>query len=205
MNNHLRISIDIEEEFEYDEDFQLIEFMKAIGRDYIRKNLADFTPTNEQCMAVVLHPKMKQLRRMNSNERECAYALVDLFVVENSTSNVRALQQTAKKSEISSLADFEDADEEETATIYTPEFTKFLNEKLPVENGAFDLMRWWFYNRERYPTLFRLFLKISSIPASSAPAERTFSIAGAIVTDRRSSLLPKSVGNIILCRNMYNC
>lgn len=204
MNDHLGISIDIEDEFENDEDLQLIEAMKALGRDYIRKNSADFAPTNEQCMAVVLHPKMKQLRRMNSNQRDCAYALVDHYVAENGTTNMGELQQTSRKSEISSLADFEDAHEEEAVTIYTPEFTKYLNERLPTENAAFDLRRWWFSNRERYPTLFNLFLRISSIPASSAPAERTFSIAGAIVTDRRSSLLPKSVGNIILCRNMYN-
>lgn len=204
MNEHLAISNDIEDEFENDEDFKLIEGMKAFGRDYVRKNLSDFMPTNEQCMAVVLHPKMKQLRRMNPDERDCAYALVDLYVSENSMPDSNELQQTTRKSVISSLADFEDADEEETATTYTTEFTKFLNEKLPIENCTFDLRRWWFSNRERYPTLFKLFLKISSIPASSAPAERTFSIAGAIVTDRRSSLLPKSVGDIIICRNMYN-
>lgn len=97
MNDHLRISIDIEDEFENDEDLQLIEAMKALGRDYIRKNSAHFAPTNEQ------------LRRMNSNQRDCAYALIDLYVAENGTTNMGEVQQTSRKSEISSLADFEDA------------------------------------------------------------------------------------------------
>lgn len=206
----MAVSIDVEEELEGDIDFQLLEAMKAFGREYIRKNLSHFTPNDEQRMAVVLNPKMKQLRRMSPFDREHTYELIDCFVrtqntgQTNTDTDTKGVNETSKRNDaLVSLAGFEDIDEMKGDSIYSDEFAKYLIEKVQIMKSSLDLRCWWYENRDRFPSLFKLFMKISTIPASSAPSERTFSTAGQIITDRRSALLPNSVSNIMICRNIY--
>lgn len=121
-------------------------------------------------------------------------------------------QRRASRTSIStkcSLESFIDSDVDDDndcneSSVYCTELTTYLNQIAP-RNGdrKFDPREYWFNNQHVYPNLFKLFMRISCIPASSAPAERVFSTPGAVVTDRRSSLLPKSVGEIIVCRNLY--
>lgn len=157
-------------------------------------------------MAVVLHPKMKGLRKMNIIERESAYESIDRFVrmdvVPPQSINLQQQFETLSQRRNSlTLEDFLDSDCEQVDSTFSPEFSRYLDEK--ISHDIEDIREWWFNNRQKYPVLFKLFLRISATPASSAAAERTFSTTGAIITDRRSSLLPSSVGNIILCRNLY--
>lgn len=210
MNDHLRAASDVEDEFEFenDEDFQLIESMKNLGRKYIATNLTDIQPNEEQRIAVVLHPRMKRLRRMPEKERDDIYAVVDSLIYKPTKDAIQPTQtdNNNNKSHQSetSLDGFMDMEDEEDGahSNYSTELHQYLTEKLLNEDD-FNLREWWFNNRKRYPSLFKLFLRISCIPASRAPSERTFSTAGAIITDRRSSLLPKSVSDIMLCRNLY--
>ena len=52
-------------------------------------------------------------------------------------------------------------------------------------------------NQVSFPNLFRLALRHFAVPCSSAAVERQFSAAGQLVTQRRSSLDPATVNNII--------
>lgn len=201
INDHLAITYDIE--IEEDEDFRLIEAMKCLGRNYVSSISSDISPTNEQRIAVVLHPRMKKLRRMTNQQRDEIYSKINT-IIENQTADVPHLAIRRKiDSRPASLDEFIDSDDESgTNSPYSLELTKYLNERVPKGISP-NLRAWWFENRKQFPTLFKLFLRISCIPASSAPAERSFSTTGAVVTDRRSSLLPKSVSNIMLVRNLY--
>jgi len=58
-------------------------------------------------------------------------------------------------------------------------------------------LSWWKMNFKHYPRLAQLAKKFLSIQATSAPAERIFSLAGLIVTDRRTRLDPEHVEQII--------
>lgn len=197
LNQHLRMTIS--DEFEDDPDFQLIEEMKTIGRNYITRIINDITPRTEERMAMVLHPRMKRLQKMAPYERDQIYKKID-EIVNDGVSEAEPIKQT---NEIATtfLDEFIDSDESMVDTTYSNEFQKYLNHQVAAEN--FDLRKWWFQNKSQYPNLFKMFLKLSCIPASSAPSERTFSTAGLIITDRRSQLLPKSVENLIICRNLY--
>lgn len=74
LNQHLRMSSDEDyEEFDLDADFQLIEAMKTIGLNYVTRILDDLTPTLEERMAMVLHPRMKRLQKMAMYERDEIY------------------------------------------------------------------------------------------------------------------------------------
>jgi len=57
----------------------------------------------------------------------------------------------------------------------------------------FDVLQWWRVNENRYPLLSKVALKFLSIPASSAPAERVFSLAGNVITEKRNRLGPTSI------------
>lgn len=209
MNDHLSVAIDIVDELENDDEFKLIEDMKNLGRKYIDLNTTDINPNDEQRMAVVLHPRMKGLRRVNVTEREQIYSVVDSFVKnKRPPGEANEFQKTdnngtnqENRTSLDGFMDIED-DEDGSQSPYSTELHQYLSEKV-MNDGVLNLREWWFSNRRRYPSLFQLFLRLSCVPASSAPSERTFSTSGAIITDRRSSLLPKSVGDIMLCRNLY--
>jgi len=42
-------------------------------------------------------------------------------------------------------------------------------------NKSFDVLEWWKANKAEYPTLFRIAVKLFSIPDMSAEVERIFS------------------------------
>lgn len=205
MEHHLEISID--PEVEEDDDFKMIEFMKSLGREYISSIRSDIEMTDNHRIGVVLNPKTKKLRKMLTVDRDNVYAKIDQYIRNSTTEQVQSNTATVdlqkQKSELTySLDDFMDSDEDTTVlSVYSQELTTYLNDR--VSDVNFDLRSWWYQNRDRYRCLFKLFLRISAIPASSAPSERTFSTSGSIVTERRSSLLPKSIENIMLVRNLY--
>lgn len=199
MRNHLSMSFD--PEMEGDADFQLIEAMKARGRTYIDKIEEDIKPQNEHLMAVALHPKMKKLRKMDTIERNEIYTMIDEIIRGGDEIPLKKSTQTTGKKHY--LDEFVDLDEsiEEMEGGFSSELAKYL--KHQITNEDFLIENWWFENRSMYPNLFKLFLKISCVPASSAPSERTFSTAGRIINDRRTSLLPNSVESLLLYRNVF--
>lgn len=208
MKNHLEVAMDVDPEIEEDEDFKMIEGMKVLGRTYISSIRSDIELTDNHRIGVVLNPQMKKLRKMSTIERDSVYVLIDKYIRNSTTEEAQPKpavgSQKQRRKMTDSLDEFMDESDEDTTeeSVYSKEFTTYLNDHVKVETD-FNLRDWWFVNRERYPSLFKLFLRVSSVPASSAPSERTFSTSGAIITDRRSALLPKSVENIMLVRNFY--
>lgn len=67
----------------------------------------------------------------------------------------------------------------------------------------FDLFSWWVDHSKLFPALFKLFLRISCIPATSCPSERSFSGTSNLITDKRSRLLPDNVNALSIVSNAY--
>jgi hypothetical protein len=59
-----------------------------------------------------------------------------------------------------------------------------------IRNNPLD---WWRLNEYLYPCLGKFARRVLAIPATSAPSERIFSIAGQIVTKRRNRLTGNAV------------
>lgn len=177
--------------------------MKQLAQNYIDDIKDDIMPTKNQRIGTVLNPQMKKLKRMKPEERDQVYREVNEMIRDRMQTSTRQIHSQRNTS--SSLASFESFIDSETeddeSSLYCAEFSAYLNQRKPTKD--FNLRAFWFDNRHCYPNLFKLFMRISCIPACSSPAERSFSTTGAVVTDRRSSMLPKSVGDIILCRNLY--
>jgi hypothetical protein len=75
---------------------------------------------------------------------------------------------------------------------------------LPIfceKSGSFtDPLQWWESHKHQYPTLFELSLRYLSIPATSAPSERLWSMASRILTIRRASLESTIVGDMMFVK-----
>ena len=64
-----------------------------------------------------------------------------------------------------------------------------------IDEGACEAspLMWWKQNQSGFPALVRMARRYLSVPATSTPSERAFSIAGGIVNKNRACLLPENV------------
>ena len=58
-------------------------------------------------------------------------------------------------------------------------------------------LTWWKSHETKYPRLAKLAQEYLSVPATSIPTERTFSVAGLTVSNLRTTLDPDTVDQII--------
>jgi hypothetical protein len=65
-----------------------------------------------------------------------------------------------------------------------------------------DPLPFWQYHEDKLPYLAKLARRLYSVPATSAGVERQFSAAGLLVNERRSSLNPDTVENVMLVRSV---
>ena len=65
--------------------------------------------------------------------------------------------------------------------------------KLEVQNP----LSWWRDNETRFPCLARIARELLAIPATTAPCERLFSVAGLTIANDRASLTPELAGDLI--------
>uniref|UniRef100_A0A0A1WDS8 Transposable element Hobo transposase n=1 Tax=Zeugodacus cucurbitae TaxID=28588 RepID=A0A0A1WDS8_ZEUCU len=82
------------------------------------------------------------------------------------------------------------------------EIEQYCRERVILSHD-FDVLKWWGVNENRYPLLSKVALKFLTIPASSAPAERVFSLAGNVITEKRNRLGPTSVDNLLFLHSYY--
>jgi hypothetical protein len=67
-----------------------------------------------------------------------------------------------------------------------------------------DPLRSWKEHQSKFPCLSLIARRLFSIPVTSAAVERSFSAAGLTITERRSSLDPSTVNDILLVRSIQN-
>ena len=65
------------------------------------------------------------------------------------------------------------------------------------EKDKLNILQWWKDNGSNYPSLYLAVKSTLSIPATSVPAERLFSLAGFIVNKRRAQLKADKVNKLI--------
>jgi hypothetical protein len=62
---------------------------------------------------------------------------------------------------------------------------------------------WWKAHEIAYPELWRVALRYLSIPATTASVERLFSLAGAIVSSKRTKLSPEMIEVLATLHSVY--
>jgi hypothetical protein len=67
-------------------------------------------------------------------------------------------------------------------------------------NDFSDPLQWWEEHKNRYPTIYVLSQRFLSIPATSAPSERLWSLASRIITIRRARLDSTVLGDLMFIK-----
>lgn len=87
------------------------------------------------------------------------------------------------------------------ATIADAELTLYKQEptiKLRKDDGTFNCpLTWWKYNERKYKLLSILAARLLCIPATSAPSERVFSVAGLTIAKDRARLASDTANELI--------
>ena len=73
------------------------------------------------------------------------------------------------------------------------EVEKEMHNYLCLDTGLVNPLIWWRDNEKYFPRLSQLARKYLCVPATSVPSKRAFSVAGHVVNEKRSSLLPENV------------
>jgi hypothetical protein len=60
----------------------------------------------------------------------------------------------------------------------------------------------WEHHKDKLPYLSRLARRMFSIPATSACVERQFSAGGLLINERRASINPETVENVLFVRSV---
>jgi hypothetical protein len=66
-----------------------------------------------------------------------------------------------------------------------------------VDESYHNPLDWWRVKQHQYPILSKIASKILAIPATSAPSERVFSVAGITIAKERSRLDPTNAGDLV--------
>lgn len=168
-------------------DSVLLKDMKKKARVYFKKN---FELDKFHRIATILHPQLKTLKFAEENDklqtiRDLKQLLAEVSFDESSPRNT-----TRRKSSDSLMSDYfddeYDIDEVEMYVAFKVSSTTEI-----------DLLKWWTDHRESFPKLHKIAMFIHAIPATSAPSERKFSIAGKILNCLRSSLDPGKVEDLL--------
>lgn len=169
-------------------DSVLLKKMKKYALAYFQKKklLSKF-----HRIGCILHPQLKSLRFASDAEKtETIRDLKELFAATEVCSTVATERTRRRRSNDSVLSDYFDDDYD------VDEVEMYIGQK--IGSGEIDLLKWWDDHKESYPKLHRIAMFIHSIPATSAPSERKFSLAGNVLSCLRSSLDPMKVENLLL-------
>lgn len=84
------------------------------------------------------------------------------------------------------------------------EFERYRNYVDPnINTSDFDVRLWWRVNAARFPIAARVARRYLAIPATSAPAERVWSVAGNFIDDHRARLRDDNVEALIMCHQNF--
>ncbi|KAL6141558.1 hypothetical protein ACLB2K_059846 [Fragaria x ananassa] len=100
------------------------------------------------------------------------------------------------------MADFDATYKSGSSSSVKSELQKYLDEeRLDRKTKEFDVLSWWKMEQLRYPVLGHLACDVLTIPISTVASESAFSIAGRVLDQNRSSLLPETVQALLCCRD----
>ncbi len=161
-------------------------------------------------MGVFLHPNYKTLRSATSTQIDYCHQTCRAAVANEATDDVTEEeepydepQQKKKKLFLESLMDHNRPTKTKKSKQAKDEVDRYIELDLQGEIYS-NPLRFWKENEFKFPTLSRLAKRYFAIPCSSAAVEREFSAAGQIVSQRRSTLEPSTVNNILFLRSIEN-
>ena len=172
--------------------------------------------------ATLLHPDYRTLRGCTNDEKVACHQYIRerLKIISQESINNDEPQKKKRfkfehpsllddfKDDPNAIDDEEDDDDDDDAKSVeyslpmakSDELNKYLSMKVDMNQYSSDVLMFWKSNCEEFPHLSKVARQIHSIPATSAGVERQFSSAGLILTERRTSLDPEQLDNVLFIR-----
>lgn len=184
-----------------------VKAIKARALEYIESK---FVLHQYHRIATFLHPNYKSLDFCSTDQRQRTVRdtkslLIQLFPPTTSVSNRLSSSSSSSRSSNSStdsnssfLSNYFNRGENDYDEIDT-----YINLQF-VPNEKTNIFDWWIQRKAMFPNLFKLALKMHSIPASSMQSERTFSRGGMTITDRRTNLDPQTVEDLLMLNKNFD-
>ncbi|CAM4829953.1 unnamed protein product [Rotaria magnacalcarata] len=152
-------------------------------------------------VAAFLHPSYVRRQLKEINERELRKQSLQRHPFEEIIEETGMVQTSQKKRkrfgeeyESGNLSD-EYGDSEDEVDKY---LAMHIDPKTVVDNPLI----FWKENQKNLPLLSKLARTVHSIPASTVAVEREFGSGGLVVTERRSSIHPTNVDNVLFLRSV---
>ncbi|CAF4914765.1 unnamed protein product [Rotaria sp. Silwood1] len=178
--------------FFYKRALQLLSSMFNMGEDYI--------------IGAFLHPNYKQLRGASSTQIADCYTTCRLLIgpYQSSTETNEIIYEPQEKKAKIFMSTLMDKQKKQQST--SDEVDRYISLVLDEGEQYENPLDFWKKkeNQVTFPNLSRMARKYFSIPCSSSAVERQFSATGQIITQRRSSLDPSTVNDIIFLRSIEN-
>ncbi|CAF1467484.1 unnamed protein product, partial [Didymodactylos carnosus] len=187
------------------------------GTNFFRQRLIQFlvsmfTFDERHLSAVVLHPQDRKLTFATTYNRGRTYSFIrqemEIILGVNDCKKLPQMVTTdppARKKHKTLEEEFDDPtdDDDGSSTLHkTGELHKYLQFNVDEKYRQANPLLFWHDYQSRLPTLAVLTRRLFSIPAMSAGVERQFSAAGLIINERRASLNPETVEDILFVRSM---
>ena len=164
-----------------------------------RWSLKLLDPSSLLVISCALDPRFKQLKFLNSNERELVKEalLSKMELMEASEDAEQPTEPPAKRptTALDILLGPEEDSNDESSSALSDELQGYLATKAASKDT--NPLVWWEANGYNHPHIAKIAKALFSIPAKSTPTERIFSKSGLIVNDLRSTLKPDMVNALL--------
>ncbi|XP_056094536.1 E3 SUMO-protein ligase ZBED1-like [Rhinichthys klamathensis goyatoka] len=195
-----------------EEDLELTKTIKANIMRYLESKYSDLEKEELLDMATLLDPRFRttyiDASKLEVVKKRAVSEISALCSSTTEEAGPSAVQEnTPPKKKMTLGAFFKNSapsttphPQSEKTKIETELATYFL---IPDIEPDTDPLEWWKLHQPNFPRLSLLAKKYLSIPATSAPSERVFSVGGGIVTCNRACLKPEVVDRLIfLAKNV---
>lgn len=186
-------------------DHRVIKMMKKVSSKYLDDN---FVFHDYYKVSVFLHPLFKGLHKFceTEQEKEEIYSIVrNMIRIEETDNEIISSNDTRVRNALS-FDSFIDSHSTFSNTNVNSLIDVELNsyKLVMVQKENFNLLNWWYQHRNVFPNLFKVVKFIHSIPATSASAERSFSLASNHITEKRCNLNPDTADALVFLNNNFD-
>ncbi|KAL4147980.1 hypothetical protein QTP88_002288 [Uroleucon formosanum] len=204
-----------------DEDVEvnIDSIMKILGNKALTILDNKFQLSDVHEIAVFLWPKFKMLKMFSEENGERSRILGDIelrllkFEIEDgekransvTETNINSNSQELTSKEATMFSEWEDGvDERAQQSIYKykKELESYREENYDISDD--QILDFWSKQALRFPYLSKLARQILAIPASSASSERSFSVDGRVIEQRRSCIDGSTVDAILFLNSHFS-
>lgn len=147
-------------------------------------------------IATFLHPEMKGLKAHTPARQKQTYEKLSSMLHNLGNENERRIVSVSTIFVSSAMRLFADVDSDSEQS----ELDEYKDLKV---RSMTDLLQWWYDKKSIFPNLYKIARYVHAIPASSASAERIFSAAGKLCSNR-PNLRSEMMGDILFLKSNYD-